>query len=97
MRAVVVHLGSSRHLRTALLPRHPQDESERNRGKDRPRHFRGPSRAGQIGVVARDADGPERGAKNEQLRHEDAGDADDEKHGRKHGGNLTRLASVAWG
>ena len=93
MAAVLVNFWRSRHLRPAFLPRHPEDEAERNRRKYRPRHFRGSSGARQASIVARGKNGPEGGAKNEELRHDNAGDADDEQSYRKHGGNLTRLAS----
>lgn len=93
MPAVVVDFWRWRRLPPALLPRHPEDESERNRRKHRPRDLRGSSGARQASFGARGEHGPEGGAKNEQLRHDDAGDADEKKGRRKHGGNLTRLAS----
>src|SRR5688572_2975165 len=81
---------------TALPPGHPQDEAERDRWQHGPRHFGAAPRTRQLRVV-RDDRGPEGGAKDEELRHDDACDAREQKHGRKHGGNLTRPASAAWG
>jgi hypothetical protein len=51
-----------------------------------------------MGVLVIDDDGgAESRAEDEALRHDDARDASDEKDDGKHGGNLTRLAALAWG
>lgn len=77
MLTMVVHFRRGR-LCAALLPRHPQDETERDRRQHGPRYLCGPPAARKRDVSGRGEDGLEGRAKNDQLRHDDAGDADDE-------------------
>jgi len=95
MPAVLVQFSRRRCHRARLLPRQPEDEQKRDGRKHRPRHFGGAARRRYMRIATRDHRGSKRRPENERLRHEDGSDAGDQENRRKHGRNLTRLASPA--
>ena len=59
MPMVLVHLCRRRRYRAGLLPGEPENEAKRDRGKERPRHFRGAPRLRKMRIFARAGRRPE--------------------------------------